>query len=129
MAKTIALLFGLIYTIVGILGFVPSLGGTFAISPPTTLLYYFPVNVLHNIVHLVIGIAGLVMSRTEASGASFCKIFGTLLIIIGLVGFVWPANLDASLLPLRGNDVWLHLGSGVVLLIFGLASKPASATA
>ena len=129
MAKTIALLFGLIYTIVGIVGFVPSLGGTFAMAPPTMLLYYFPINVLHNIVHLVIGIAGLAMSRSEASATSFCKIFGVVLILVGLVGFVWPANLDATILPLRGADIWLHLVSGAVLLIVGLASKPATASA
>lgn len=129
MAKGFATIFGIVYLLIGILGFVPGTGGTFAMSPPTMLLHYFPINVLHNIVHVIIGIAGLASMRTEASAASFCKVFGIFLIVIGIVGFFWPPSLDQSFLPLRGSDVWLHLVSGIILALVGLAAKPARATA
>jgi len=128
MAKTIALIFGVVYLIVGIIGFIPAVGGTMAMSPPTSLLGIFPINLLHNIVHVVIGIIGLSMSRTEAAGAQFGKVFGLILILLGIIGFFWPANLDMTLLPLRGTDVWLHLVSGIILAAVGFGSK-ASATA
>ena len=48
------------------------------------------VNVLHNIVHVVIGLAGLSGGRSESGGISFCKTFGVILLIVGLLGFVQP---------------------------------------
>jgi len=74
MAKTIALIFGVIYTLVGIIGFIPAFHGT-ASQASSNLLGYVPINLLHNVVHLIIGLAGLLMSRTETNASSYCKIF------------------------------------------------------
>src|ERR1700681_3645655 len=69
MTKTIATLFGAIYLIVGILGFIPQLGGS-TVTTPSMLLGVASVNVWHNIVHLVIGLAGLSGGRGESGAIS-----------------------------------------------------------
>ena len=68
MTKTIATLFGAIYLIVGIAGFIPQLGGSTSMTP-STLLGVASVNLLHNIVHVVIGLAGLSGGRSESGAA------------------------------------------------------------
>lgn len=126
MAKTIGMLFGWIYTIVGIAGFIPALGGSFSMTG-STLLGVAPVNVLHNIVHLIIGIAGLTMSRTEEGAGTFCKTFGIILLLIGIIGFIQP-NLF-GILPIGGGDIWIHLITGAILAVAGFASAPSRAAA
>jgi hypothetical protein len=126
MTKTIATLFGAIYLIVGILGFVPALGGTTG-NTPSMLLNVASVNIWHNIVHIVIGLAGLSGGRTEAGAISFCKTFGIILLIVGLLGFVQP-NLF-GILPLGGYDIWIHLITGAILTFAGFsAAAPRNAT-
>jgi hypothetical protein len=127
MTKTIATLFGAIYVLVGILGFIPALGGSTGMTPGT-LLGVASVNVLHNIVHLIIGLAGLSGGRTEAGAAAFGKTFGIILLVIGLLGFVQP-NLF-GILPIGGYDIWIHLITGAILAYAGFtATAPKSATA
>ena len=126
MAKTIGMLFGWIYTIVGIAGFIPALGGSFSMTG-STLLGVAPVNVLHNIVHLIIGIAGLTMSRTEEGAGTFCKTFGIVLLLLGIIGFIQP-NLF-GILPIGGGDIWIHLITGAILAVAGFASAPSRASA
>jgi hypothetical protein len=71
MAKTLALLFGVVFLLIGILGFVP------AVAPNEMLLNIFHVNATHNAVHLLTGIVAL-LAGMAGVGASktFFKIFG-----------------------------------------------------
>lgn len=127
MTKTIATLFGAIYVLVGILGFIPALGGSTGMAP-STLFGVASVNVLHNIVHLIIGLAGLSGGRTEAAAVAFGKTFGIILLVIGLLGFVQPNLL--GILPIGGYDIWIHLITGAILAYVGFtAIAPRSATA
>lgn len=127
MAKTIAMVFGVVYTVVGLAGFIPALGGSFTMQS-STLLHIADVNVLHNVVHLVIGIAGLTMSKTEESAGTFCKTFGVILLLIGLLGFVQPGFF--GLMSIGGYDIWIHLISGAILTYagFAMASSGSAAT-
>jgi len=125
MAKTVALIFGIIYTLVGIIGFLPALGGTFGMAP-SALLNIFSINVLHNVVHLVIGVGALTVSGGEEKAAPFLRTFGYILILIAIVGFFWknPFNI----LPIGGPDVWLHLVTGLIFVWAGMTSaRPATA--
>ncbi|HVS04278.1 MAG TPA: DUF4383 domain-containing protein, partial [Thermoanaerobaculia bacterium] len=95
-AKTIALIFGIVFTAIAILAFVP--GATQAPPPGAPeltvdsgygyLLGLFPVNVLHNLVHLLFGVWGFVAYRTLAASRTYLKsvavIYG-LLVVLGLV--------------------------------------------
>ncbi|HLJ83096.1 MAG TPA: DUF4383 domain-containing protein [Candidatus Eremiobacteraceae bacterium] len=127
MAKTLATLFGAIYLIVGIAGFIPAFGGTMSMTP-SMLFGIADVNLLHNLVHVIIGLAGLAGGRTESGGISFCKTFGIILLLIGVVGFLTPNLL--GILPIGGGDIWIHLTTGAILLIAGLtAAAPSKAAA
>ena len=126
MTKTIAMVFGVIYTAVGLAGLVPQFGGTFGMAP-TVLFGIAGVNVIHNIVHLVIGIAGLSMSRTDEGASTFCKSFGVVLLIVGLIGFATPNVF--GILPIAGNDIWIHLVSGAILAYAGFAMAPSGRAA
>jgi multisubunit Na+/H+ antiporter MnhG subunit len=126
MARTIAVVFGIIYTLVGIIGFIPALGGTFGMAP-TALLNIFGINLLHNLVHLIIGIGALASSGSNEKAAPFLRTFGYILILIAIVGFFWKNPF--GILPIGGPDVWLHLVTGLIFVWAAMATpKPAAAS-
>lgn len=121
MAKTMAVLFGVVFLVVGILGFVP------AVTKDQMLLGIFHVNTAHNAVHLLSGVVALLcgMSGVGASRLYF-KIFGLVYAAVAVMGFLNPG--DTMLLGLISNntaDTWLHVGIAAVSLIIGF--MPASA--
>ncbi len=129
MVKRVAMLFGVVFLLVGILGFTVSGGmamGADANAPK--LLGLFPVNLLHNVVHLLFGVWGLAAARSYSGAQSFCKIGGIVYIVLACVGLVAPTTF--GLIPIGGNDVWLHALLGVVLAGVGFAApQEAAATA
>src|ERR1700704_881436 len=88
--QMVALLFGAIYLAVGIIGFLPFLGGSVTMTN-TKLLGLFNINLLHNLVHVVIGIAGLAAVPTLPKGRRFCQVLGIVLMLLGVLG-VFVAN-------------------------------------
>ncbi len=88
----------------------------------------FPINFLHNIVHLGIGMWGIVAARSHGAARSYAVLAGALYIILAVMGFFFPAGF--GLVPLGGNDIWLHVILGAVLLVAGLAlgSRPGADT-
>jgi len=84
------------------------------------LLGIADINLLHNLVHLVIGIAGLAAASSVANARTFCQVVGVILLILGLLG-IFVGNLFGAL-PLAGFDIPLHLVSGAVLAYFGFAA-------
>lgn len=107
MARTVAVLFGAIYLLVGIIGFVLE-------SP---LFGLFSVNALHNIVHILIGAILLYGSMSWAAAIQTTRGVGVVLLVLGIGGIPFPDGF--GLVPMGGNDIWLHLASGVILLAVG----------
>ena len=122
--QTVALVFGVIYFVVGVLGFIGPLIGTSSFITITqdkhTLLGIADINLLHNLVHQLVGIAGLAAASSVANSRSFCQVVGVILLILGILG-VFAGNL-LGVLPLAGFDIPLHLVSGAVLAYFGFAA-------
>jgi len=122
--QTVALIFGVIYFLVGLLGFIGPLIGTSSFITITqdrhALLGIADINMLHNLVHLAIGIAGLAAASSVANSRAFCQVVGVILLIVGLLG-VFVGNLF-GILPLAGFDIPLHLVTGAVLAYFGFAA-------
>jgi hypothetical protein len=118
MARTVAVVFGAIYVLVGILGFIPPLATGSAPagmeSASGNLLGIFPINAVHNVVHLVIGGALLYGATATATAILVMKIVGGTYILVGLLGVVAPNGF--GLLPLGGADILLHLATGAILL-------------
>ena len=82
-ARRFAMFLGVIFVLVGVLAFVP---GVTRPDPPNAppltvhgpgegfMFGLFRVNVLHNLVHILFGVLGLVMSRNAASGILYSRI-------------------------------------------------------
>jgi len=116
MARALALIFGTVYLMIGLIGFVPAIGGTFG-QAPSVLLGYVQTNLLHNIVHAGIGFAGLFAAGSDARAVAFCRWFGVTLIVLGLIGYSRPNPF--GVIPIGGLDVWVHVASGLVLALAG----------
>jgi hypothetical protein len=124
--QLVALLFGAIYVAAGVLGFLPFLGGSYTMTNHA-LLGLFNINVLHNLVHIVIGIAGLAAAASLANSRMFCQVVGVILLLLGVLG-VFVAN-PLGLLYIGGLDIALHLVSGAVLAYFGFAATVSTRSA
>ena len=117
-----AQIFGWVFVLVGIAGLYYSRG-----MEEGLLLGMFPVNVVHNAAHLLLGLWGIVAAKTFSGAKSYATIAGVLYVVLAIVGYVEPNPGD--MLPLGGNDVYLHAALGVILLGIGLTAKPRSAMA
>jgi len=117
MAKSLALLFGLVFLVVGILGFVP------AATHDEMLLGIFHVNTAHNIVHVASGIVFLLCGMAGAGASrAFFQIFGVVYALVAVLGFYYG---DQALLGLISNntaDTWLHVVLAVVMLLIGFGT-------
>jgi Domain of unknown function (DUF4383) len=116
-----ARLVGIVFLIVGIAGFIPGITedapGSFAGEDSEgSLLGVFQTSVLHNLVHLLFGVAGLVLSRTADQARTF--LVGGGIVYLLLFGLGIAGVMDW--LPADDTDDWLHLGLGVGMLALGL---------
>jgi hypothetical protein len=128
MVKRVALVFGIVFLLVGILGLVSSGGMEMGADPaPAMVLGMFGVNLLHNIVHLLFGVWGLVASRSFAGAKMYAQTAGVIYIVLAVLGFVAPTTF--GLIPIGGNDIWLHAVLGIVLAGVGFTAKDTTTSA
>jgi hypothetical protein len=120
MVKTAAVLFGVVFLLVGILGFVP------AVTKDQMLLGIFHVNAAHNCVHLLSGVVALIAGMTGAGAARwYFRIFGLVYGLVAVMGFVMGDGMLLGLISNNTADTWLHVGIAAVSLILGF--MPANA--
>ncbi len=117
---TVARLFGIAFLLVGILGFIPGITtdapGDFAgEDSDAELLGLFKVSVLHNLVHLLFGIAGLALARTWEGARLFLIGGGVIYLLLWVVGLI--GGLDW--LPTNSADHWLHFALGAAMVAGG----------
>jgi hypothetical protein len=113
--RTFALIAGIVYLLVGLLGFigglnVPPVDGP-ALSVPAGygyLLGLFPVNILHNLVHLGIGAWGLASYRNYCPARTFAAGLAIFYGVLAVMGLIPAFNTTFGLIPIFGHDVWLH---------------------
>lgn len=129
-----ALIFGVVFLLVGILGFIPGITTNYDTMQfaghhsQAMLLGVFQVSVLHNIVHLLFGVWGLAASRTWNASRAFLVGGGVIYLILFLYGLLIDRASGANFVPLNTADNWLHLALGVVMIALGLGlSRPALA--
>lgn len=120
-AQMFALAFGAVYTFVGILGVF--VAGEVTGGSVDDKLILFPVNHLHNVVHLGIGAVWLLASRTHGMAKSVNAAIGAVYLLVALLGFT-GIDLMHTLLNIHGSgdaDNFLHIASGALALYFGTA--------
>ncbi len=120
-AQWVSLVFGIGFLLVAVLGFVQ--GGASMEADPNMapkVLGVFPVNLLHNLVHLAFGIWALAAARTHDAARAYCRIAGVIYLVLAVCGFIAPSGF--GLVPLGGADPWLHIVLGLVLAGVGFTA-------
>ncbi|GCE07989.1 DUF4383 domain-containing protein [Dictyobacter aurantiacus] len=115
--KTIALVFGIVFLLIGILGFVP------ALTPGGALLGLFMVNGVHSVVHLLFGVLGIAAAFT-GMGRLYNRASGIIYLLIAILGFIpglAPNGMLLGLVMINLADNFLHIVIGVVLTLVGFA--------
>jgi hypothetical protein len=128
-AQQVAAVVGVVFLLVGILGFIPGITTHYADMTfaghmsDAKLLGIFEVSILHNLVHLLFGVAGLAMSRTPAGAVSFLVGGGVIYLVLWLYGVLVDQASSANFVPLNTADNWLHLLLGLGMVAAGLALR------
>jgi hypothetical protein len=118
---------GAVFLLVGILGFVPGITTNvddlsfIGHESEAELLGLFAVNILHNVVHLGFGVAGLIAARTWSWSRAFLVYGGVIYLVLWIYGLMIDLDTAANFVNLNTPDNWLHFGLGVGLIAVGLA--------
>jgi hypothetical protein len=135
--QTAALAVGVVFLAVGVLGFIPGVTANFSDMTfashhsEALLLGLFQVSILHNIVHLLFGVAGLVLARSFSGARNYLIIGGAIYLVLFLYGLLVGQESAANFVPVNPADDILHLvlGLGMVGLGLALSRRPAGRAA
>ena len=136
LVQTAALGVGATFLLVGLLGFIPGITTnygdmTFAgHESDAMLLGIFQVSILHNVVHLLFGVAGLALARRADTARAYLIGGGAIYLVLWVYGLVIDRTSDANFVPLNNADNWLHLllGLGMIALGFALSRRDNTTT-
>jgi hypothetical protein len=118
---------GAVFLLVGILGFIPGITTNYAAlgmagpGSEAMLLGIFQVSILHNIVHLLFGAAGIAMARTATQSRNFLLVGGAVYLVLWLYGLLIGHETPANFVPFNTADNWLHLILGLAMIGLGVA--------
>lgn len=130
MIRTFALVYGIVFIATGIAGFIPG----FVVPDHTgmesqtaqfgegLLLGLFPTNAIHNIFHLLWGVWGILSVSDARRAWIYAAITAAVYLLLSAIGWAWGLNTALGMMPLHGNDVWLHLALGLVALAAALTT-------
>jgi len=128
-----ALVLGIVYAIVGVAGFLPAALTTPPPGAPPVqvdagygyLFGLFPVNILHTLVHLAVGLWGIVASRRVGASRTFAASVAVIFGVLTVMGLIPGLNTTFGLIPLFGHDIWLHALTALAAAYFGFG-RPAA---
>ncbi|MAF24784.1 hypothetical protein CL634_04330 [bacterium] len=113
---------GIIFVLVGILGFIPG------VTSNGHLLGIFEVDMIHNIIHLVTGLIALGVAKSADNSKKFLQIFGVIYAIIAVLGFLGEGG-DVLGVASNSADTWLHVVTAIIFLYLGFGGGKSSAPA
>ena len=122
-----ARLVGIVFLAVGVLGFIPGITTNYDTlqfaghHSEAKLLGLFQVSILHNIVHLLFGIAGLALARTAAQARTYLVYGGAIYLVLFVYGLIVGQESAANFVPVNTADDFLHLILGIGMVGLGLA--------
>lgn len=129
-----AMAVGVVFLAVGVLGFIPGITthfGSMSFASHMSgakLLGLFQVSVLHNIVHLLFGVAGLALARTFSGARQYLVVGGIIYLVLFLYGLIVGQNSAANFVPVNPADDVLHLLLGLGMIGLGVALTRRSTT-
>jgi hypothetical protein len=135
-SRRFAQLIGVLFLIVGVLGFIPAVmstphpnavPGLFADGGYGLLFGLFPVNWIHNLVHLGVGIAALTSAGSVSKARGFARGLTWFYGVLAVMGIIPPLSMTFGLIPLHGWDVWLHGGTAAAAAYFGYGRRAQAA--
>nr|MDT0657454.1 DUF4383 domain-containing protein [Micromonospora sp. DSM 115978] len=120
-----------VLVVLGVLGFVPGVTtdlndlGLSGARSGARLFGIFSVSVLQNVLHLSVGLVGLVLARTTAGARAYLVGGGLVLLLLWLVGLATGDRTATNFLPANDASNWLHLVLGTAMLGAGLRAGTA----
>lgn len=122
---TMAMIFGVVFVLVGLAGFFPAPPPPDA--PPLAVehghglaLGAFPINTLHNLVHLLFGVLGIAAARgAMLSARGYFQLVAISYGVLTVMGLIPATQTTFGLVPIWGNDVWLHALLAAASAYFG----------
>jgi hypothetical protein len=124
-----------VFLLVGILGFVPGVTthyGDMKLASHESgaqLLGVFQVSVLHNLVHLVFGVAGVAAARAVSGARTYLMAGGAIYLVLWLYGLFTGHGSGANFVPLNTADNWLHFFLGIGMIALGALLTRSRSTA
>ncbi|GGN95688.1 DUF4383 domain-containing protein [Nocardia rhizosphaerihabitans] len=121
-----ALAVGAVFLLVGVLGFIPGVTTDYSSlewaghHSQAQLFGIFTVSVLHNIVHLIFGVAGLLAAAGAAQSRLYLIGGGLIYLVLWVYGLVIDLDSDANFVPVNTADNWLHFGLGLGMVALGV---------
>jgi Domain of unknown function (DUF4383) len=121
-----ALVVAAVFLLVGILGFVPGITTDYGQMSfaghhsGAALLGVFDVSVLHNVLHLAFGAAGVALARTTGRARAYLLGGAAIYAVLFVYGMVIDRHSAANVVPVNAADNWLHLALAVAMLALGL---------
>jgi hypothetical protein len=116
---------GVAFLLPGVLGFIPGITTNYEMldfaghHSGAKLLGIFGISVLHNIVHLAFGIAGVVFARTFTGARRYLIGSGVIYLLLSIYGLLIDHESAANFVPIDSADNWLHLVLAVGMLALG----------
>jgi hypothetical protein len=122
-----ALAVGIVFLAVGVLGFIPGITTNYSAlaiyshHSDALLLGIFQVSILHNIVHLLFGVAGFLLARTVSGARNYLVWGGAIYLVLFVYGLIVGQRSAANFVPVNTADDFLHLVLGAGMIALGLA--------
>lgn len=129
-----ALSTGVLYFLFGVFGYIPDLvqepvasaeGVGLGLTTGYGYLFgLFPINALHNVVHIVIGLSGIFASLSLGGARLYSGLAAIVFGLLALLGLFPPTESLLGLMPIFGNDVWLNAATAAIAIYFGFIATP-----
>jgi hypothetical protein len=128
--RLFSLALGIVYVFIGLVGFIPAL----RTHPPVTaphmdatagygyFLGQFPINALHDALHIVVGLAAIAVSARLNPARIYCRVLFLVFGVLACLGFLPTVNTLWGLVPIFGADTWLHAATAIAAGYFGFVA-------
>jgi hypothetical protein len=135
--KKFALVWGILFLLIAASGVIPGLWQPAGPEHPDLAVDamhgdaagLFPVNILHNLIHAAFGVWGILAARNWDSAKTYARSVAIIYAVFMIMGLIPGLDTTFGLVPLHGNDVWLHLLLFAPAAYFGFMHRDSRADA